>query len=93
MSRGATTATEKVADRFVLDTYAVLAFLEGEPGAERVADVLRVGDPWMTLINLGEVAYVIERAQGKSVADVVYANLLVGDRPRAVSIQRRQLAD
>ena len=39
----------------VLDAYAVLAFLDDEPGAEAVAEVLRSGEPWMTSVNLGEV--------------------------------------
>ncbi|MBV9278634.1 MAG: type II toxin-antitoxin system VapC family toxin [Chloroflexi bacterium] len=65
----------------MLDTFAVLAFLEGEPAAQRVADVLSSGEPWMTLVNLGEVTYIVERARGRAAADTVFANLLADERP------------
>lgn len=55
----------------VLDAYAVLAFLDDEPGAEAVAEVLRSGEPWMTLVNLGEVAYIVERERGVEAAEEV----------------------
>jgi predicted nucleic acid-binding protein len=35
----------------------------------------------MTLVNLGEVTYIVERARGKPEADNVYANLLARERP------------
>lgn len=41
----------------------------------------------MTLVNLGEVAYIIERSQGKAAADDVYSNLLANERPGGVAIQ------
>lgn len=68
-------------NRIVLDSFAVLAFLEGEPPAQRVADILMAGEPWMTLVNLGEVTYIVERARGTAVADVVFADLLARERP------------
>ena len=71
----------KTYERVVLDTFAVLALLQGEPAAQRVADVLSNGEPWMTLINLGEVTYIVERARGKAAADTVFANLLAEQRP------------
>ena len=56
-------------DIFVLDSYAVLAYLGGEPGQKRVQEVLQQAldghcKAVLTLINLGEVAYIIERTQG-----------------------------
>jgi PIN domain nuclease of toxin-antitoxin system len=69
-----------MSDRIVLDTFAVLAFLEGEPPGQRVAEILTAGDPWMTLVNLGEVTYIVERGRGKAVADVVFADLLADER-------------
>jgi PIN domain nuclease of toxin-antitoxin system len=77
----------KRAERVVLDTFAMLAFLTDEPGAQRVADVLTAGEPWMTLVNLGEVTYVVERQQGKAAADDVFANLLAPERPGGVAIR------
>ncbi len=52
--------------RYVLDSYAILALLKGERGAERVAAVLQEAlrgnvQVSMSLINLGEVAYIVER--------------------------------
>lgn len=76
-----------MSDRLVLDSQAVLAYLQNEPGAARVRDVLTNGEPWMTLVNLGEVIYVLEREQGREVADAVYRQLLTDDRlPSDVSI-------
>ncbi len=55
--------------------------LEKEPGWERVRSVLRDGEPWMTLVNLGEVAYIVERNHGTVVADAIFADLLADARP------------
>lgn len=71
----------KKADAVVLDTFAVLAFLGDEAGSEAVADVLERGDAWMTLVNLGEVAYILERRRGKVIADEIFADLLADERP------------
>lgn len=71
----------------MLDTFAVLAFLAGEPGAEQVAAVLNHGEPWMTLVTLGEVAYIVERAKGKAAADDVFANFLAPERPEGVAMR------
>ena len=47
-----------------LDSWAVLAWLEGvEPAASRVQDAL-ASHPVMSWINVGEVAYVLERRVG-----------------------------
>jgi len=56
-------------DVFVLDSYAVLAYLGGESGQKRVQEVLQQtidgrSKAVLTLINLGEVAYIVERTQG-----------------------------
>lgn len=73
--------TGKITERVVLDAHAIMTFLEGEPAAQQVADVLATGEPWMTLVNLGEVTYIVERGRGKASADNVYANLLAAERP------------
>lgn len=54
---------------FVLDSYAVLAFLGGEPGKERVQLILSKSERGeckvvLSLINLGEIAYIVERERG-----------------------------
>jgi ribonuclease VapC len=52
----------------VLDSFAILALLNNEPGAARVEDLLRqTGEGSrvvISLINLGEVAYIVERRWG-----------------------------
>jgi predicted nucleic acid-binding protein len=45
-----------------LDSWAVLAWLDGdEPAASSVQSAFEAGRPWMSWINLGEVAYLLER--------------------------------
>lgn len=56
-------------NHYVLDSYAVLALLGNEPGASRVEKLMFQAQSgkielWMSLINLGEVAYIIERRWG-----------------------------
>ena len=54
---------------YVLDSFALLAYLEGEAGMPRVRTLLGQalsGHPmvYLSLINLGEVLYITEREQG-----------------------------
>lgn len=56
-------------ERFVLDSYALLAFLEGEKGQKEVERLLKQASGghcqlFMSVINLGEVLYIIERERG-----------------------------
>lgn len=58
---------------FVLDSYALLAYLNEEPGAAQVEAVLDRAKRasvrlFMSEINLGEVLYITERKQGQSLA-------------------------
>lgn len=53
----------------VLDSWAVLRFLEGaEPSAELVAGLLAAEPPLMSWINLGEVHYILRRSHGEEAA-------------------------
>lgn len=74
-------AREKNEGPIVLDSQAVLSFLWNEPAGRRVAEILIRGEPWMTLVNLAEVIYLIERQGGVEVADEIYANLLADEPP------------
>jgi len=74
-------------DRVVLDAHAVIAFLGEEQGWAEVDEVLRTCEPWMTLVNLGEVAYILERASGAAAADEVWANLRAESRPGGVPVR------
>lgn len=54
---------------FVLDAWALLAYLNNEPAAQQVRQVLRQARrrqvlALLSLINLGECLYVIERTRG-----------------------------
>ena len=71
----------------MLDTYAILALYRDEPAGARVEARLTAGEPWMTLVNLAEVAYVVERSGGKVAADEACADLLAPDRPSGMAIQ------
>jgi len=76
-----------MADRVVLDAHAVLAFLGEEQGWAEVEEILQTGEPWMTLVNLGEVAYILERAFDAGAADEVWANLRAEHRPGGVQVR------
>jgi ribonuclease VapC len=54
----------------VLDSYALLAFFEGEEAGQKVREILKDAaehdrELWLSVINWGEVLYVIERKVGK----------------------------
>lgn len=57
-------------ETYVLDSFALLALLGGEPGSDEVAGLLREAQEGetrllMTWVNLGEVAYIVERRWGE----------------------------
>jgi ribonuclease VapC len=63
---------------FILDSYALLAYLGGEPGEVRVKEILHDASldeirVLMSLINLGEVVYITERERGMAKAQDVLA--------------------
>jgi PIN domain nuclease of toxin-antitoxin system len=54
---------------YVLDSFALLAYLEGERGRPRVRELLAGAEAgvhaiFLSLINLGEVLYITERENG-----------------------------
>ena len=58
----------------VLDSYALLAFFEDEPGADQVHDLLVQAEKsneklLMTVVNLGEVWYSIARGYSEATAE------------------------
>jgi predicted nucleic acid-binding protein len=59
-----------------LDSWAVLAWLDGdEPAAGAVQSAFEAGRPWMNWLNLGEVAYLLERRHGAEEAARVVGRL------------------
>jgi len=68
------------AGNFVLDSYALIGYLENESFADRVQDLLlqaRDGAVQISLhvIHLGEVYYITLRERGSVIADLVYARI------------------
>lgn len=55
---------------YVLDSYALLALLEDEPGAERISEVIAdsAATKYMSVVNFGEVLYVLERRRSAKAA-------------------------
>jgi predicted nucleic acid-binding protein len=54
---------------YVLDSFAILAYLEGEAGQPRIQDLLQGVEAnehrlYVSLINVGEVLYLTERERG-----------------------------
>ena len=62
---------------FVLDTFAMLAYLQGERNGVRVRGIFQSGSQniYMSLINVGEVLYITERKQGIRKAREVLASI------------------
>ena len=66
--------------QYVFDSYAVTAFFENEPGAEKVEDALRKlfskeARGWMSVVNWGEVYYSTYREQGHEIAEKAISQL------------------
>lgn len=65
---------------WVLDSFAILAMLGGEAGGEKVARLLREAQAkesrvLITWVNIGEVAYIVERRWGEGRLQQVLAML------------------
>ena len=59
--------------KYVLDTSALIAYLEAEEGFNRVEEILNLEDVIMPFVTLLELYYVSLQEQGQSVADHRYA--------------------
>jgi predicted nucleic acid-binding protein len=62
--------------QFVLDSFAMIAFFEDEPGADRVEDILgllikKKAKGFMSTVNWGEIYYCTMREQGTEIAEKV----------------------
>ncbi len=65
---------------YVLDSYALLAYLEAEPGSKRVMELLEAAKARkchlsMCVVNLGEVVYIVERERGLPKAQETLARI------------------
>ena len=66
--------------KVVLDSHAVLAYINDEPVSEKVQKYLDLGRNgkaklYMNVVNLGEVYYVLSRRKGVDVANIAMALL------------------
>jgi len=69
-----------MAGRFVLDSYALIGYLENEPFSGRIEKYLKRARKaevslYLHSIHLGEVYYITLREQGQSSADLAYARI------------------
>ncbi|MDP1808273.1 MAG: type II toxin-antitoxin system VapC family toxin [Actinomycetota bacterium] len=84
------------ADRYVLDSYAILAMLEDESGAEQVSSVISSSKTtvFMSVINLGEVLYIVQRRRSAKLAAQVAQDIVATEDIHLVdaTFERAQVA-
>lgn len=61
--------------RYLIDTSALLSFIEDEDGAARVEELLQLPSTIITWINLLEVSYITRQERDAAEADQRYALL------------------
>ncbi len=59
----------------VLDSYALIAFFENQPGADRVGEMMKQArdtgkDLLLSVVNWGEIYYILHRSAGQSAAEL-----------------------
>jgi PIN domain nuclease of toxin-antitoxin system len=70
----------KIFDKYVLDSYALLAFLANEKGRDLVENLFVLAmekkvQLYMSIVNFGEVIYIIEREEGLRNAQMALARI------------------
>lgn len=65
---------------YVFDTFAIIAYFLAEPGGEKVKELLRQAENGeislaMSLISVGELFYILTRAQGRSKSQSILEDL------------------
>jgi len=70
-----------MSNRYVFDSYALLVLLEDEKGADFVASVLTKKDVeiYLSIINLGEIYYLLLRRKGIEQAEKVIEIIALDD--------------
>lgn len=79
---------------FVLDSYALLAYLENESGSQRVQDLFGLSKDGvikllLSSINMGEVLYITERERGLPITQKVVA--LIEELPLVIMDATREM--
>jgi predicted nucleic acid-binding protein len=69
-----------ITGEYVLDSYALIAYFEAEPGSERIHELLEASKEgkchlYISVVNLGELIYVTERERGLSRAHETLARV------------------
>ena len=67
-------------NRFVFDSFALIGYLENEPFAESIQDILRSARQkqcrlFLHAVQLGEVYYITRREKGPQNADLAYSRI------------------
>ena len=67
-------------DRYVLDSYALIGYLENEHFADRIEQLLKQAKKgeaslYLHTLHLGEVYYITLREQGTHLADLAYSRI------------------
>ena len=64
--------------KIVFDSYAILALIENEDGSQTVADILADKETaiFLSVINFGEIYYIIHRRNGEQAAEEVIQSIL-----------------
>jgi predicted nucleic acid-binding protein len=75
-----------VDEAYVLDSYALMAHFEQEPGAEKVERLLKASmdgktELYLSAVNLGEIYYNVLRERGSGKAE---ETILDADKPQAL---------
>lgn len=93
---GTASVNDPVPESYILDSFALLAYLEDEAGAARVEALLEQAREksirlWMSIVNLGEVLYITERERGlphsrKTLALVEQLPLEIVDADRSLTL-------
>jgi ribonuclease VapC len=93
-----------MAARYVLDSFALLALFQEEPGAAKVQELLAGAgggehELYMSVVNLGEMVYTVENRRGLeasqealAAADQLPIEIVEVDRPLALSAARLKAA-
>lgn len=61
--------------KYIFDSYSLFSYLEGEKGAQKVSEIIKYAlvdkaEILMSVINWGEIYYIVLREQGKEVASL-----------------------
>jgi predicted nucleic acid-binding protein len=67
-------------DSYVLDSFALIGYLENEPFAQEIEDLLyraknNTSRLYLHALHLGEVYYITLREQGQDLADLAYSRI------------------